>query len=80
MTKDEEFKASIGWFSRFKRRCNWNSIAQSGEGASADKESMTDEGVYTNQTIFNIDPTVVFWWKITKRTFMALLSNFYGRF
>ncbi|CAH0719439.1 unnamed protein product, partial [Brenthis ino] len=29
--KNEDFKASKGWFSRFKSRCNWHSIAESGD-------------------------------------------------
>ena len=61
------FKASNGWFSRFKSRYNWHSITESGEAASANKESeslypeklktMIDEGGYTSQTIFNLDET-----------------------
>lgn len=81
MAKDETFKASNGWFSRFKSRCNWHSIAESGEAASADKEAaslypeklkaMIDEGGYTSQTIFNVDETGLFWKKMPKRTFIA---------
>ncbi|XP_030749222.1 jerky protein homolog-like [Sitophilus oryzae] len=81
MAKDETFKASNGWFSRFKSRCNWHSIAESGEAASADKEAaslypeklkaMINEGGYTSQTIFNVDETGLFWKKMPKRTFIA---------
>ncbi|XP_023232705.1 tigger transposable element-derived protein 1-like [Centruroides sculpturatus] len=81
VAKDEEFKASNGWFNRFKSHCNWHSIAESGEAASADKEAvsyypekfkaMIDEGGYTSQTIFNVDETGLFWKKIPKRTFIA---------
>ncbi|XP_023210893.1 tigger transposable element-derived protein 1-like, partial [Centruroides sculpturatus] len=81
VAKDEEFKASNGWFNRFKSRCNWHSIAGSGEAASADKEAasyypekfkaMIDEGGCTSQTIFNIDETGLFWKKMPKRTFIA---------
>lgn len=79
--ENEVFKASNGWFSRFKSRCNWHSIAESGEAASADKETaslypeklktMIDEGGYTSQTIFNVDETGLFWKKMPKRTFIA---------
>ncbi|XP_023243487.1 tigger transposable element-derived protein 1-like [Centruroides sculpturatus] len=81
VAKDEEFKASNGWFNRFKSHCNWHSIAESGEAASADKKgasyypekfkAMTDEGGYTSQTIFNIDETGLFWKKMPKRTFIV---------
>lgn len=39
MTKDEESKASNGWFHQFKRRCNWHTIAQNGQTASVDNEA-----------------------------------------
>nr|XP_022905269.1 tigger transposable element-derived protein 1-like [Onthophagus taurus] len=79
--KDETFAASNGWFDRFKVRCNWHSIAESGEAASADREaavsfpktlkSLIVEGGYTSQTIFNVDETGLFWKKMPKRTFIA---------
>lgn len=39
IVRDEEFKACNGWFNLFKSRCNWHSIAESGEVATDDKEA-----------------------------------------
>lgn len=40
IAKYEEFKASIGSFSRFKSHCKWHSIAESKEATSADKDTV----------------------------------------
>lgn len=68
--QNDVFKASNGWFSQFKSRCDWHNIAESGEAASADKEAaslypeklkkMREDGDYTSQTIFNVDETCFF--------------------
>ncbi|KAF2894705.1 hypothetical protein ILUMI_11465 [Ignelater luminosus] len=68
------FKASNGWFNRFKSRCNWHSVAKSEEAASLYPEILTamiDEGGYTSQTIFNVDETGLFRKKMPERTFIA---------
>jgi len=82
-TKDigEEFKASKGWFDKFKNRTGIHSVVRHGEGASANKEAaekfvhefqklMQSEG-YRPEQVFNCDETGFFWKKMPKRTFIT---------
>lgn len=66
----EEFKASRGWFDKFKHRTGIHSVVRHGEGASADKEAaekfvkefqilMESEG-YRPEQVFNCDETGLF--------------------
>lgn len=77
----ETFRASKGWFERFKQRCEVKSVIRHGEAASANREAadsfklefqhlMDDEG-YLPQQVFNCDETGLFWKKMPKRTFIT---------
>ncbi|XP_056379957.1 tigger transposable element-derived protein 1-like isoform X2 [Hyla sarda] len=77
----ETFRASKGWFERFKQRCEVKSVIRHGEAASANHEAadsfkmefqrlMEDEG-YLPQQVFNCDETGLFWKKMPKRTFIT---------
>ena len=76
-----EFKASRGWFDRFKRRSGIHSVVRHGEAASADQkaaeefvkkfeELVISEG-YIPQQVFNCDETGLFWKKMPRRTFIT---------
>nr|XP_033794861.1 tigger transposable element-derived protein 1-like [Geotrypetes seraphini] len=78
---EEEFKASRGWFFRFKKRCGIHSVTMHGEAGSADKKEaekfsinfqkcMKDEG-YCPQQVFNADETGLFWKRMPSRTFIT---------
>lgn len=75
------FKASRGWFERFKTRSGIHSVVRHGEAASSDVaaaeefateflEVMISEG-YLPQQVFNCDKTGLFWKKMPKRTFIT---------
>lgn len=76
-----EFKASNGWFERFKRRTGIHSVIRHGEAASSDKkeannflkkfeELISNEG-YIPQQVFNCDETGLFWKKLPCRTYIT---------
>ncbi|XP_019716745.1 tigger transposable element-derived protein 1-like [Hippocampus comes] len=76
-----EFKASPGWFEKFKRRTGIHSVVRHGEASSADhkaadefvqkfKQLVIDEG-YVAQQVFNCDETGLFWKKMPRRTFIT---------
>ncbi|XP_035209955.1 tigger transposable element-derived protein 1-like [Stegodyphus dumicola] len=78
---EEEFKASRGWFFRFKKRCGIHSVTMHGEAGSADKKEaakfsinfqkcIKDEG-YCPQQVFNADETALFWKRMPSRTFIT---------
>ncbi|CAH2327822.1 tigger transposable element-derived 1-like [Pelobates cultripes] len=77
----EGFKASRGWFERFKTRSGIDSVVRHEEAASSDvaaaEEFTTDflevivsEG-YLPQHVFNCDETGLFWKRMPKRTFIT---------
>ncbi|XP_068613843.1 tigger transposable element-derived protein 1-like [Brachionichthys hirsutus] len=77
-----EFKASRGWFEKFKRRTGLHSVVRHGEASSADHEAaaefvqkftqlMIDED-YGAQQVFNCDETGLFWKKMPRRTFITM--------
>ncbi|XP_023210348.1 tigger transposable element-derived protein 1-like [Centruroides sculpturatus] len=78
--EEEEFKASRGWFFRFKKRCGIHSVIMYGEDGSNDKEEaekfsvdfqqfLKNEG-YCPQQVFNANETGLFW-KMPNRTFIT---------
>uniref|UniRef100_UPI00358F173F tigger transposable element-derived protein 1-like n=1 Tax=Myxine glutinosa TaxID=7769 RepID=UPI00358F173F len=77
---DDEFKASRGWFEKFKRRSGIHSVVMHGEAASSNKDGAADfvnkfsafvntEG-YVAQQVFNCDETGLFWKKMPRRTYI----------
>ena len=77
LTRDDpnarEFKASKGWFERFKKRTGIHNIVRHGEAASSNKEAtekfveefhsfITEKG-FVPQQVFNCDETGLFWKK-----------------
>lgn len=77
----EVFKASRGWFERFKTRSGIHSVVRHGEAASSDVpaakdfaseflEVVTTQG-YLPQQVFNCDETGLFWKRMPKRTFLT---------
>ncbi|XP_069940538.1 tigger transposable element-derived protein 1-like [Cherax quadricarinatus] len=76
-----EFKASKGWFERFKKRSGIHSVIRHGEAASSDhkaaekyvqefKEYIETEGLKPEQ-VFNCDETGLFWKKMPSRTYIT---------
>ena len=81
----DDFKASHGWFFRFKKRSGIHSVVRHGEAASADlnagkefvsrfSEIIAEEG-YTPQQVFNCDETGLFWKRMPQRTFITVEEN-----
>nr|XP_020671309.1 tigger transposable element-derived protein 1-like [Pogona vitticeps] len=77
----EEFKASRGWFERFKIRSGIHSMVRHGEAASSNVtaaedfaveflEVVTTEG-YLPEQVFNCDETCLFWKRMPNRTFLT---------
>ncbi|XP_070584367.1 tigger transposable element-derived protein 1-like [Erythrolamprus reginae] len=77
----DEFKASHGWFDRFRKRSGIHSVVRHGEAASADIKaaeefvmrfaSLVEKEGYVPQQIFNCDETGLFWKKMPRRTFIT---------
>ena len=77
----EEFKASRGWFERFKTRSGIHSVVRHGEAASSDVAAAEDFAVeflevvttqgYLPEQVFNCDETGLFWKRMPKRTFLT---------
>ena len=69
----EDFKASAGWFNRFKKRSNLHNIKITGEASSADEiaaisfpkqlADIVNQKGYLAEQIFNVDETALFWKK-----------------
>ena len=80
-TPAEEFKASRGWFDKFKKRTGVHNVVRYGEAASSDtraakefvKEfsSLIAEEGYVSQQVFNCDEAGLFWKKMPRRTFIT---------
>ncbi|XP_068235475.1 tigger transposable element-derived protein 1-like [Palaemon carinicauda] len=77
----EEFKASRGWFEKFKRWTRIPSVVRHGEASSADTkpandfvkkfEKIVEDKSYIEQQVFNCDETGLFWKKIPSQTYIT---------
>ncbi|XP_043835158.1 tigger transposable element-derived protein 1-like [Dromiciops gliroides] len=77
---EETFSASGGWFDRFKNRVHLHHVKITGEIANADEnmaanypdvlKKIIGDGGYTDQPIFNVGGTGLFWKKIPFRTYI----------
>lgn len=78
--KDLSFKASHGWFERFKNRSMLRTVI-TGEAASADHglaavfqaqlQKIINKGGYTAKQIFNVDEMGLFWKRMPSSTFIS---------
>ena len=76
-----DFKASRGWFEKFKKRSGIHSVVRHGEAASSDKAAADKYKVefkqcvnaeqYVPQQVFNMDETGLFWKKMPRRTYIT---------
>ena len=76
-----DFKASRGWFEKFKKRSGIHSIVRHGEAASSHKAAADKFKVefkqcvnaeqYVPQQVFNMDKTGLFWKKMPQRTYIT---------
>ena len=77
-----EFKASRGWFEKFRKRTGIHSVVRHGEAASSDAaaaaafktefKSLVESEGYLPQQVFNCDETGLFWKKMPRRTFITV--------
>ncbi|KAG7173981.1 Tigger transposable element-derived protein 1-like 67 [Homarus americanus] len=75
------FNASSGWLQRFKKRNKITNINIGGEEASADRvaarefppflREIMEEGQYTDDQVFNMDESGLFWKKLPFKTFVV---------
>lgn len=80
-SKELQFRASKGWFERFKGRQNLHNIKLTGEAASADTvaasaypkilKDLIGSGKYLPSQVFNADETGLFWKRMPSRTFIS---------
>ncbi|XP_028656937.1 tigger transposable element-derived protein 1-like [Erpetoichthys calabaricus] len=78
---DFVFKASRGWFEKFKHRTGIHSVIRHGEAASSDKagaekfilefKKIIEEESYVLQQVFNADETGLFWKKMPNKTYIT---------
>ncbi|XP_036364351.1 tigger transposable element-derived protein 1-like [Octopus sinensis] len=79
--KDVEFKASQGWFMRFKERRSYHSIKEQSESASAVEQAaaefpcalkkIIEENGFLPEQIFNVNETGLYWKKLPDRSFIS---------
>lgn len=77
----DSFKASRGWFEKFKKGSGIHSVVRHGEAASSDKtvaeryitefQEFIDSNGYLPQQVFNCDETGLFWKKMPRRTYIT---------
>ncbi|KAG7167594.1 Tigger transposable element-derived protein 1-like 8 [Homarus americanus] len=75
------FNASSGWLQRFKKKNKITNINIGGEEASADRvaarefppflREIMEEGQYTDDQVFNMDESGLFWKKLPSKTFLV---------
>jgi hypothetical protein len=76
-----EFKATTGWFARFKRRSGIKHVVMRGESASADKDEaqkfcrklqeFIKKEEYRPEQSFNCNKTGLFWKRMLNRTYIT---------
>ncbi|KAG7170357.1 Tigger transposable element-derived protein 1-like 23 [Homarus americanus] len=81
ITEPKPFNASSGWLQRFKKRNKITNINIGGEEASADRvaarefppflHEIMEEGQYTDDQVFNMDESGLFWKKLPSKTFVV---------
>ncbi|KAG7163950.1 Tigger transposable element-derived protein 1-like 79 [Homarus americanus] len=81
ITEPKPFNASSGWLQRFKKRNKITNINIGGEEASADcvaarefppfLREIMEEGQYTDDQVFNMDESGLFWKKLPSKTFVV---------
>ncbi|KAG7172977.1 Tigger transposable element-derived protein 1-like 2 [Homarus americanus] len=81
ITEPKPFNASSGWLQRFKKRNKITNINIGGEEASADRvaarefppflHEIMEEGQYTDDQMFNMDESGLFWKKLPSKTFVV---------
>ncbi|XP_035913321.1 tigger transposable element-derived protein 1-like [Anopheles stephensi] len=77
---ESTFKASSGWFDRFKKRANLKNIKIHGEAGSADEvasenfpsvlENIIAEKGFLPEQIINVDETAIFWKKMPTKSYV----------
>jgi len=80
-SKSDEFKASRGWFDRFKKRSGIHSVVRHGEAASSNKDTaekfvgefkiFVESEAFSPNQVFNCDETGLFWKKMPRRTYIT---------
>ncbi|KAG7169142.1 Tigger transposable element-derived protein 1-like 38, partial [Homarus americanus] len=81
ITEPKPFNASSGWLQRFKKRNKITNINIGGEETSADRvaarefppflREIMEEGQYTDDQVFNMDESGLFWKKLPSKTFVV---------
>ena len=74
---NKDFKASPGWFEKFKKRNNVNRVKLCGEAASVNEESLKRWIIeqsqhllpYAKENVYNCDETGLFWKKFSQHTY-----------
>ncbi|XP_064081883.1 tigger transposable element-derived protein 1-like [Macrobrachium nipponense] len=79
-TSTPDFKASRGWFDKFRRWTGIQSVVRHGEAASSDTKAaqafiktfneMTINEDYSSQNVFNCDETGLLWKKMPRQTYI----------
>ncbi|XP_039590569.1 tigger transposable element-derived protein 1-like [Polypterus senegalus] len=78
---EPEFKASNGWFDRFKKRSGIHSVVRHGKAASAEQKAagefitrfaqLIEAECYIPQKVFHCNETGLFWKKMSRRTYIT---------
>ncbi|KAG7170054.1 Tigger transposable element-derived protein 1-like 42 [Homarus americanus] len=84
ITEPKPFNASSGWLQRFTMRNKITNINIGGEEASADRVAarefppflpeIMEEGQYTDDQVFNMDESGLFWKKLPSKTFVERIT------
>ncbi|KAG7176700.1 Tigger transposable element-derived protein 1-like 64 [Homarus americanus] len=84
IAEPKPFNASSGWLQRFKKRNNITNINIGGEEANADRvaarefppflREIMEEGQYTDDQVFNMDESGLFWKKLPSKSFVECIT------